>query len=300
MGLLMGLLFSVFLDGSSNSYTYFTGPMYFLASLGLMVAEKKEAQEIRIWLPGTSLLMCAAMVTAGLLWGYVPIAEMIWDLAAYLSGTESSLRIEILRFFTSDRRFGVSLFVLILLAVFGSTRPIKRRRTSILRSFLASLVVVALINLGTQYFTDVQRELGYSEVEETIGPRIVREVGDWLRANTRGSDLMATNYQLSEDSFGYEGYPLAAWSQREFLVLGFPTPESRKAAQHWTLASKAVSSFATDADLESCNWLKQLGVRWFVVDLGSTKNRNWSGCSTVAFSSQNFMVLDLWSNRSLG
>jgi len=297
--LLLGLLFGVFLDGSSNSYTYFTGPMYFLSSLGLAVVEKHKAQDVRVWVKGKSLLMATAMVTAGLLWSYAPISEMIWDFTAYLSGTNSSLRIEILRFFTSDRRFGVSLLALVLFVSFGLTRPIRRIRAPIFHSLLASLVVVALVNLGTHYLTDIQRELGYSEIEETIGPRSVRKVGDWLRENTRGSELMATNYQLSEDSFGYEGYPLATWSQREFLVLGFPTPESRKAGQLWTLASKAVSSFATDANRESCNQLKQLKVRWFIVDLDNTRNQNWSACSTVAFSSQNFMVLDLWSDRNL-
>jgi hypothetical protein len=143
--------------------------------------------------------------------------------------------------------------------------------------------------------TDSRREVSSSEVIEIIGPSGVRDVGAWLRANTRTTDLIATNYKLSEASFGYEGYPLAAWSHREFLVLGFPVPETRSTQEKWIRANRAVKEFATGANHEGCQTLLNFGVKWFVADLEQTSNRYWPQCATVEFSTDRFIVLSLAS-----
>lgn len=294
MSLLLGLIYAALLDAWSSDFVYFTGPMYFVASLGLLVfggvddRHSGATHQSRV-LPSAVVLM----TLAGLVWMDVRFAEPFWDSVTRTVSGNTDLRIEILRFFTADRLFGASLAAFVIFVIWGLKKRSINLPEALLTSWLLALVLMAFTSLGLQFLTDSRREVSSSEVIEIIGPSDVRDVGTWLRMNTRTSDLIATNYKLSEASFKYEGYPLAAWSHREFLILGFPTPETRATQEKWIQTSRAVKEFVTSGNREGCQTMLNLGARWFVADLEHTSYRDWPKCATIEFSSDRFVILAL-------
>ena len=56
---------------------------------------------------------------------------------------------------------------------------------------------------------------------------------------------------------------------------------------------EASVEFADSPSVKTVNYLKSMQVSWFVVDLESTKNRNWDEFATEMYSNKRFLVLKL-------
>lgn len=295
LGLFLGLILSAFLHSSSGNASYFTEPMYFLSSLGLLVLPDKhlEAANERFQ-RRASWRLVLLMLLAGLLWTFTPFSNLFWDFTTRVTGESQSLRIQVLRFVTAERLFGASLVALVLTAWVVTARQSALTARRVISSLVIAAVPLTFIDIAEETRDDFQRGVGAEEIQVIVGSEDEMRAGSWLRNNTSEADLVATNYASdTETSQFYGNYALAVWSHREFLTLGAPTPESRVTSPTWIEAQDAVNEFAAEGSLENCDRIRSLQVRWFVVDLEHTNNRDWSLCSSKAVVFGRFQILSL-------
>lgn len=195
------------------------------------------------------------------------------------------LRLELLKFYTANQITG-ALIVSLLCLVVGSAL---KRSIPITKSLLTASVVIGFFGLQPLTTRSFAHDLPSLEVQQVIGAPDAIGVGNWLKENSARGDLVATNHLTGDRSV--LDYSLAAWSQREFLVLGpgigyERTPRSSEAIR----ISRA---FADQPNEMNCAELRELGVDWFIVDKRQTTTRDWRVCTNETFESGNFMVLAL-------
>jgi hypothetical protein len=274
------------LSGSTNTYTYFSDTMFFLSSLSFLLLAESRPSDTES--PATRVayrLLATLLVVSGLVWGSRPFGEVFWGLLSDSTSGSMRLRLELLRFFTSNRITG-ALIVSLLCLVVGSAL---KRSIPISKSLLTASVLIGFFGLQPSTTRSFAHDLPSLEVQQVIGAPDAIEVGNWLKENSARGDLVATNHLTGDRSV--LDYSLAVWSQREFLVLGpgigyETTPQSVEAIR----ISRA---FADQPNEMNCAELRELGVDWFIVDKRQTTARDWRVCTNEAFESGNFMVLAL-------
>jgi hypothetical protein len=298
VSLVSAWLLELSLSGLTNTYSYFSGPLYFVSSLVLLHLENpNRAESAGSTDRRADLAITTGVVVAGLTWGVSSVVRAFWETAIRIVPTAQAGGLELLVFFTRDVRVGATLVALALLI--GVWR-LPRIRERITRAWTTALVLLTFAS----YFGAASVDFDTSSYNSATPPgstsRAIYEVGQWIRTNTRSNDLLATNYFFEETGGSIMELELAAWSQREFLVLG---PQITGRGETWTTeetrardaAIDVSESFSHEPTDLSCGQLRQWGVKWYVVDKSKTINRDWSVCSSVEFSNELFLVLSLGS-----
>ena len=279
-----GLVLETMLTGNMDNHKYFSHPMYFLASLTMLGIPnfgriQRGTQRRRQF----SQVIPACSVAAGLAWGRFNFGGAFWDFVGTRIMKSPSLAVELLRFVTTDSRF----IVAVLTMVFVLFRKLFVNSLTLTGVLLFPLVFLTLADRVDQSRFDYSRVIDTREVEEYLGGQSEKVIGRQLRQVTSASEIIATNHIIGED------FSLAAWSEREFLLLGtrFFTgdPADRDSALQLS------TSFADNPDEQKCKILRKLGVRWFIVDLSMTHQRDWSVCAQKSFAYQKYIVLALES-----
>jgi hypothetical protein len=284
--MLCALALEASLSGLANSYTYFSGPLYFLASLSLLLVGMRGQLKQRFGV--MSLTTTTVLAFSGLLWGISGLTSALWNVVGRVLQIEDVTKLELLKFFTSDRRFGASIAALVVL---GFLTLGIRTSTAIVVPLLLSLTVLSFVGLAQTSLDESRTEVSPEQLSQDFGSPIQRQVGNWLRENSQPSDLVATNYLFDELEGSVSDYAFAVWSQREFFVLGpklgYGTSQLR------TAAFELSRSFAEEPSIGNCSQLQGERVQWFIVDLQLTMNREWSLCAELRFSVEQFIVLKL-------
>jgi hypothetical protein len=280
------LMLDVGLYGLANAYTYFSGPMYFLASLSiLLIGVQISPRTVHSKLPW---LTTAGLFVAGSIWAMAGINSSFWGVMGRVLGVEDATRVELLKFFTSDRRFGATLlfFVLLIALVF-----FVRASPGITTPLLTALALLSFTGLSRSSLEDFRDGVALEQIGPDLGSPSQQLIGAWINRNSALGDLIATNYLFDELEGSVSDYAFAVWSQREFLVLGpklgYGTSPRR------TAAFELSRSFAEEPTMENCSQLRSQGVRWFIVDMRLTRNRVWSFCAQEVFSAEDFVVFKI-------
>ena len=275
---IFGLLMDTLVVGNANTNEYFSGPYYFLSIACLLVIQPHgllrvlgEASRRQIcFLVGSIFLALAAGFN-------VDNLPMHWSVTGFFGGLGITL--------------SLWFFVALILAWSLSVRS-----PPSVRSHFAAHVILAfaaLAGVGSTlhhlYTAGPNPTLVTEKVERSLGPTDSETVGRWLRDNSPHDALVATNYLKTRQGTLRGDYSLAAWSRREFLVLGPSLGFSDESS------SKKVSDaieFAVDP-AEQSSTLKGYGVSWYIVDLDGTTLRNWEPYAETMAMTQRFWVLRL-------
>jgi hypothetical protein len=290
VSLLCALTLEMSLSGATNTYTYFSGPFYFLASLSFLVAGA-QIHSILV-LSRVHLVLTGLFVTSGLVWILTDISSPFWNLVARLVDIDNPTRTELLKFFTSDGRFGATLLAAtFLVCSFRSSRV----TSWISASLLIALIVITLYELGSEFQNSFRAEVSLNEITSNLGSDSQREIGTWLHNHTRTDEMVGTNFLSEETAGSVSDYAFAVWSKREFFVLGpqlgYGTTPARSEAFNLS------RSFAAKPSDRNCAQLSRSGVRWFVIDERLTPNRDWSRCAEQVYRAEDFVILKLGDHR---
>jgi hypothetical protein len=123
-----------------------------------------------------------------------------------------------------------------------------------------------------------------------VGPPDARTSALWLRDNSAPHDLVATNYLRDKAGEFDNDYSLAAWSRREFLVLG---PSLSFDSTLTDEAIKISEEFGVKPSAELAADLRAQGVKWYIVDLDKTPLRSWEPYAETVVMTWRFWVLQL-------
>jgi hypothetical protein len=286
VSLLCALVLEMSLSGATNTYTYFSGPLYFFASLSLLVVGSQIKTEL-IFRPLT-LILTGTFVASGLLWNVSGVSSSFWNLLGQVLDIDNLTRIELLKFYTSDGRFGLVLLAAMMLAFFFTTG---RTPTRTLVSLTLALTVVTMYELRHDFKDSYQTKVSSVEISSNLGSDSQREIGEWFRNNSDTRAVIGTNFLFDETGGSVSDYALAAWSQREFLVLGPQLGYGTTPARSEAFALSR--SFANESSDLNCSRLVSRGVRWFLIDERLTLNRNWPKCAEQVYRVEHFVILKL-------
>ena len=282
-----GLLCELFISSNADNYMYFSGPLYFTASLSLLYLNLGNQAVVSLQSKLRSQLVVMPFLIAGWLWGLTEVNRSTWSTALELVSLSPDTKVEVLTFFTADRRVGAAV-VAGALALIGITR---RRRANWVGAWAMALILLAMVHLLPQSISEFRRGLPASEIDEYFGTEQERAVGTWLRSNTDSSDIVATNHGFGKRSPSLADLAMATWSDRQFLVLG-PYFGSNLTSERAGAEQLSVR-FADEPSRERCTDLRESGVSWFVVDTSLTDTRDWSICTRQTFASGEFLVLEI-------
>ena len=286
-----GIMFDVFITANSDNHKYLSGPMYFLASLAFFTPELLCATSDRhSKTEKVSYAIAAIMVLAGWSWSTFGLHRVVWDALGRIATPIPNLGVELAKFFTSDGRFLAAALALLGL-LFAMVRGL--RISIVTRPLMASLVIITVLNHLKPASESYKVPVSRSELSAYLGTPVDREIGEWLRINTSERDLIATNHLFGDWGGGVRQQAMAAWSQREFLVLGYGLEEQNNVAR--SNAIQLSRSFADQPDSVNCHLLSSARVRWFVIDYSLTTQRDWSMCGKERFRVANLSVLQLQS-----
>jgi len=284
-----GLLFELILTASTDNHTYFSGPMYFVSSLGLVFVAGNELSPSGVDDGGgrSTVFVTTALLLGGALWGADRVAESLWRFVLSTLSSDVELKVELLKFLTGDRRFGATLIAGLVIALTFWVLPSRL----VVVGLVFSVTVLSIGRILPQTLADFQKQVPESEVTAFLGSEDERAVGNWLEKNTDASAFVATNHLFGENGGTVADLALAVWSRREFLVLGprlgYGTTPARDEV---ILLSRA---FAERPDPDLCARLRARKVEWFVIDQTLVKQRDWSTCAVTKFESGDFRVLSL-------
>jgi hypothetical protein len=284
----MALVWDIKIFANANTAEYFSGPMYFLGSFVLLpLVPRPIVLRIETQLRAAALVCSVALFAAGYFWARLELAVEMWDFIGVHLFQSNGSKVTLLQWVSADGRFAIALvFLVSILIGFWST------------NWQRACVVAALFALPTftiyGYFDfsrdELARERSVNELAANLGSKEIQDVGLWLKNNTGPASLIATNHIVSSNGGELSDYSLAVWSDRPFLVLG-PRFVGQSPAKERAVA--LALRFANNPTKDVCRSLSGQGVQWFVIDLQLTGTRSWETCTTTAYESKNFLVLQL-------
>jgi hypothetical protein len=270
--------------------------MYFVSSLVLLhIGYQSQVSSADSTGRRVYFTLLLGIFLSGVTWSSSWAVRFFWETVTGILPAAHAGGVELLTFYTRDLRFGATLTALAL--VVGSWRR-PRFREMITKAWTVVLVLLAFTSLLGPAITDFDVSPPKLSIPPGASSRAIYEVGEWARSETVSKDLFATNYYFEDTGGSVMELELATWSQREFLVLG---PQITGRGETWTTeetrsrdtATEISDSFSHAPTTANCRQLREYGVKWYIVDTSKTSNRNWSICSSVAFSYDNFIVLSL-------
>lgn len=294
LALLFGSALELVVAANGDNYRYFSGPMYFFTAISALLASG-DARPI-----GDSArdrlcrrLVISAVLIWGVAWNRLNINQEFWNslgpqLVSAKQVEQEWLRIELLRYYTSlNSRFGATIGLLVI----AGSIMLWRRMIPFGQILMVSLVILAFYDGAENSFRDFRTSVTKSDLDSGLGSDSAREISVYLRNNSSRSDLIATNHLVNSDGSELSDYSLATWSQREFLVLG---PRFfRGSASMKEISIDLSLSFAESPSPESCTALRDAGVRWFIINLDLTSQREWKACASEEIAVGNFLLLSL-------
>jgi hypothetical protein len=287
LALLAGHSLELTVSGPTNTYSYFSGPMYFIAALSFVHAGSvdRRPNHERVSSQHFVSLMTVLFILFGLFWDSRAFEKLVWEPLFSYAPEHRTLQLELLRFFTNNPVTGASLILLSAIGLLG----VRKNLNSVVDSFLLSAVLLIFFSMWSVSIDDLRREVKPEVMSQQIGSVPSRVVGEWLRKHTNRDDLIATNH-LYEDRTVTE-IALAVWSQREFLILG---PQIGYEISRRSEAAKQLSrSFINEPSADGCSHMRGLDVKWFVNDKDLTATTVLPPCATETFRFENFSVLSL-------
>lgn len=309
---LIGLCATSFLDfsGDNSEQLYFLQAVSFLPIVVFVIDLSKK--DLRITVNKFTYLSVFAI---GFLGG--ASLELIPNLN---SGSKLAISLRLFRSLVVAIPLGVSVLMFFIF---------KRKKPRALALSVLALISFASTSFGIfshniverQSRTYAERTRQKSGIDQLFANGS-RDVGTWIRANSAESDIFASNFFCDdsrcsgdgwfEQSIGdtphkftpagygtYSGFrswsvELALESQRQYLIQAYVNFWQYGTPPDWLRERVEASiEFAESPSVVSLNYLKSKQVKWFVVDLKSTKNRNWDGFAKEMYSNNRFLVLKL-------
>ena len=291
---LLGVLMDTIMTSNANTFEYFSGPMYFVASLALVDV---VVSDIAVLSPIKKLQMLSPIVICIVIFGYfwvrLSLAERLWRQIGTQLFEGDGVKVALLQYVTFDRRVGAAALAIVVVTVAITKRNWFSPRL-VITSLLVSLTSLTLYDLQDRALAMFRYERQPAEIAANIGAPDFITVGKWLASNSRVSDLVATNYMLSTNNgVAYSDYGLAALSEREYLLVGvFQKWFDPESLLH-NVALNTVISFSTSPTWQLTENLQDFGVNWIVVDQTLTDRKNWEPFAKIAFQTERLWVLKL-------
>jgi len=288
ISLLIGSLLELSVNGHANTPEYLFAPFYFCASLSIAIISLSAEDSgprgrvsLMPWIAGLSTLI------AGIAWGSSNVQERFWSELTSVFSSQPLLRVELLRFVSREPRTASIVIALILLAV-----AVLRRQTSgVTQAIFLGLLLTIFAGQGSSAFDSYRVDKASEEVAMGLGSMAIQDVGRWLQTNSNEKDLVATNHGIRTSGGDYSNFSLAVWSQREYLTLG---PLTRFSSPQASLDATDLSKeFAEHPDQATCLSLREIGVKWFVLEQDPKYRQNWSLCADSRYSIENLTVLTI-------
>lgn len=290
----LGLIFDIKVFGNANSHEYFSGPNYFASSLLLLYPlstsrnTRNSATNVRV-----ILVLGIALAIAGVLWKYLPVSEPTWSFLGSrligLTGTE----IFIMQFFSSEMRTGAVVASMVLLPYLLIRQSDKMIRYALQALFLA-IVLLTLLQYSESAKSEVRRIRSTEEVSSLMGPAEIQSVGKWIEKKTDKDDLVATDYRfLPGTGAAYSDYALAAWSNREYLLMDLSGPWFDENSLLQARVREEIISLGSNLNSNSRDNIKKYGVKWFVVDKWNSSIVDWRRDWDVEYENERFLVVKI-------
>jgi hypothetical protein len=208
--------------------------------------------------------------------------------------------------------------VLLSVGIFwlGNQKPTVPKKFTITISTFFSVFLVFSIGLGvglgysfrsyTREFAESRNGRSITRVNERLFTLDFQESMDWLRTNSDRDSLIATNYLsgLSPQDFNTDSkYPnskfgISAISQRRVLIEGAAWAHvglvySKNVEQPPWLTERISMShrFASRPDKIAAEYMKKMGITWFVVDKSKQMPSSWSPYASIAFENSEVIIL---------
>ena len=233
----------------------------------------------------------------------------------------ASLRVPSLAF--TENIYAIHLVIVLLSVIFFGIRLWLRNRkmtvprTSIITiSTFFSVFLVFCIGLGvglgysfrtyTREFAEKRNGRLVAHINERLFTLDFQEAMNWLRTNSDRDSLIATNFLsgLSPQDFNTDSkFPnsklgISAISQRRVLIEGAAWAHvglvySKSVEQPpWLIERISMSHrFASRPDKIAADYMKKMGITWFVVDKSKQMPSSWSPFATIAFENSEVIIL---------
>jgi hypothetical protein len=185
-----------------------------------------------------------------------------------------------------------------------------RNRFGLQKHFLKKLQMTAILLLlnvsvfnaiaHTRRIPSIYKEANFKE--SSTGSTLARSGTDWIRANSEGDAVIATNrfciLRSVEDCIDLKYSLLSATSRRQMFIeapyyIGFKDPISREYPA-WAKERLDLSrGFADKPNAEITAKLREYGVDWFYLFKENTTNRNWEPYGTVMYENTEVAIIKL-------
>jgi hypothetical protein len=291
--LFVGSTLEVIIQSNADNHRYFSVPMFFVASLSMLLVEPLETrmQSNALKLSHLSLLQLAVFVVAAL-WNRSRAGSLTLEYLdrglSVIPGLElHTAQNYFLNLLSNDLRLiAVVAGSLIAIGVWLTGRSVSYSDLLLLPIALLSLLPLINVSISTY-----QESVSLARIEMNLGSNESRSVGEFIRVSSGESDLVATNHLFDPSGNPLSDFSLAVWAEREFLILG-----PRFGGEIIGRKSEAIENsmqFADSPTTDTCRPLEEAGVRWFVVDLQLTDTREWSVCAEEVFRAGDFILLSM-------
>lgn len=285
----LGLILEVVIAPiNSNGHEYFSSPFYLVTSFSFFALFKSELTLSALGVAKHhNLLKVFGFLLFGLIWAQL---FSVGRISSLFGSRPLNLgdRAPIISYVFSDSRTGVALAVVTLLGfhrIWGSAK-----RLTVSLALLLALVLLTFANSFPHSISSFRTKGTTERPAMLFGSPEVQELGRWLRASTKESDIIATNYLRDRAGELISDYALAVWSERTFFVLG---PRFFIESQSQVAATRTSEEFADTASIQSSRILWASGVRWFVVDTTLVSRDNWNERADAVHQIGRFVVLRL-------
>lgn len=289
----LGLLFDVRVFGNANTHEYFSGPHYFIGSLALLIPLATREDWRHNPIKRKIIFALGLLLTlTGVLWSRLSLYDPVWNFLGRQVFALKDLEIVLVKFFSTGMRTGATAGAI---ACFPMLLVFRRDMIkSLFTSLLLAIATVTLFEYRQNASDEISRVRSMEEIELYVGPPEIQEIGQWINKETGKHDVVATNYMLQPNTGrAYSDYALAAWSDREFLVMGiFGVGFDSSDVAH-VATRDAVIALTNDLSPDALDVVKGYGVKWLVVDREHTTMFDRPERWKIMFENKRFVIVKL-------
>jgi len=216
------------------------------------------------------------------------------------SGTSSAA------YLRTSRSLNFLVGVLVLIAAMS----IFRKKIPRVSNFLVPLVLVFSIGLSSVSFfveSAISFQKNYSGFTKSspyyVATADLEQLARWFESETPESEIYASNYFCNDKNCSSPDYSekslMSALINRRSLIQAPYFAAAYTRAKNSTEAGEiparisASKTFASLPSVETLDFLLQRNVRWYVIDRSVDASDRWKMSNAVAFSNDEFLVVDL-------
>lgn len=224
----------------------------------------------------------------------------------------------------------VALFSQLSKGEVGLPRKFAQRYSNLFRQIFIISTVACSLGLGLGYsvrtytrdLVDLQSGIAISKDISPVVSYELQAAMHWLKTYSAKEELVATNFLCGADTRSFfkncaaqnNHLAIAAYAQRRVLIEGnswsnvgtvftetrrLPVPITGEgiftlqiAAPQWMTERIAMSHrFAMRPDRIAADYMKKMGINWFVVDKTKQMPTSWSPYATIAFENSEVIIL---------